>query len=177
MAEEIFPLVDEEGNVVGQAPRSVCHNGTKLLHPVIHLHIFNSEGELYLQKRAASKDIQPNKWDSSVAGHIDLGEKPDTAVLREAREELGLTNITPVYITKYIIETDRERELSYCFYTQYDGSFELDANELADGRFWRIEEIQLNLGKGIFTTNFELDFNNFLNKGLSGLIASTSILH
>ncbi len=38
MQEEIFPLVDEIGNVIGQAPRSVCHDGTMLLHPVIHLH-------------------------------------------------------------------------------------------------------------------------------------------
>lgn len=77
MPEEIFPLVDETGNIIGQAPRSVCHDGSKLLHPVIHLHIFNSEGDLYLQKRSATKDVQPDKWDSSVAGHIDLGEMPE----------------------------------------------------------------------------------------------------
>ena len=41
--------------------------------------------------------------------------------------------------------------------------------ELSDGRFWKIEEIQSNLGKDIFTTNFELDFIKFLNKGLSGI--------
>lgn len=171
MQEEIFPLVDEAGNVIGQAPRSVCHNGSKILHPVIHLHIFNSEGELFLQKRSATKDVQPNRWDSSVAGHIDLNETPETAVLREAREELGLTEITPEYITKYIIETDRERELSYCYYTIYNGDFTINTEELADGRFWKIEEIQSQLGKDIFTTNFELDFKNFLYKGISGLIA------
>ncbi len=59
MQEEIFPLVDEDGNITGQAPRSVCHNGSKLLHPVIHLHIFNSKGQLFLQKRSPLKDVQP----------------------------------------------------------------------------------------------------------------------
>lgn len=169
MPEEIFPLVDETGNIIGQAPRSVCHDGSKLLHPVIHLHIFNSHGELYLQKRSATKDVQPNKWDSSVAGHIDLDETPQMAAWREAREELGLSDIEPIFITKYIIETERERELSYCFYTIYNGGFVLNREELADGRFWKIEEIQSNLGKDIFTTNFELDFIKFLNKGLSGI--------
>ncbi len=170
MQEEMFPLVDEEGNVVGEALRSVCHNGSKLLHPVIHLHIFNSEGELFLQKRSATKDIQPNKWDSSVAGHIDLGESPDRAAIREAGEELGLSHISLNYITKYVIETEVERELSYCFYAVYNNDgFILNPNELSDGRFWTIEEIQNQLGKGIFTTNFELDFNNFLSKGLDGL--------
>lgn len=169
MQEEIFPIVDEEGNAIGQAPRSKCHGGTKLLHPVIHLHIFNSKGELYLQKRSMAKDVQPGKWDSSVAGHIDLDETPDMAVLREAQEELGLISITPRYITKYIIETDREKELSYCYYAIYNGGFCLNAEELEDGRFWWIEEIQSNLGKGVFTSNFELDFIKFLSKGLAAI--------
>jgi len=169
MQEEIFPLVDEQGKVIGQAPRCRCHDGSKLLHPVIHLHIFNTKGELYLQKRSATKDVQPDKWDSSVAGHIDLNESPETAAVREASEELGLSGLNLHYITKYIIETDRERELSYCFYTVYDGGFVLNKEELADGRFWTIEDIQNQLENGIFTTNFELDFKNFLNKGLKGL--------
>lgn len=170
MQEEIFPLVDEDGNIIGQAARSVCHNGSKLLHPVIHLHIFNSEGKLYMQKRSETKDVQPNRWDSSVAGHIDLGETPEQAALREAEEELGISCIIPHFIRKYIIETDMEKELTYCYYTIYDGGFVLDKDELADGRFWEIEEIQSNLGKDVFTTNFELDFMSFLNKGLSFLI-------
>jgi isopentenyldiphosphate isomerase len=175
MLEEIFPLVDEDGVVTGQAPRSVCHNGSKLLHPVIHLHIFNSEGELYLQKRSAQKDVQPNRWDSSVAGHIDLDETAEQAALREAGEELGLIDIAPRYITKYIIETDTERELSYCFYTVYDGDFVLNREELSDGRFWTVGEIEAHLGKDIFTTNFELDFNRFLNNGLDGVQAKSYI--
>lgn len=173
LIEEIFPLVDEQGNVTGQAPRSVCHDGSKLLHPVVHLHIFNSKGELFLQKRSAAKDIQPNRWDSSVAGHIDLGETPELAVMREAGEELDLSDFVPHFITKYIIETDRERELSYCFYSVYDGSFILNEEELSDGRFWSIEEIRLSLDKDVFTVNFESDFNRFLYPGLSSLAKKT----
>jgi isopentenyldiphosphate isomerase len=166
MQEEIFPLVDEQGKVTGQASRSKCHDGSKLLHPVIHLHIFNSMGGLYLQKRSATKDVQPGKWDTSVAGHIGLNETPEAAAIREASEELGLSGITLHHITEYIIETDRERELSYCFYTIYDGDFTLNREELADGRFWTIENIRIKLKTGIFTTNFESDFTNFLYKGL-----------
>ena len=169
MTEEIFPLVDEEGKVIGQAPRSICHDGTKLLHPVIHLHIFNTEGKLFLQKRSKTKDIQPDKWDSSVGGHIDLGESPEAAAIREGREELGVKGIQPHYITKHIIETEVERELTYCFYVVYDGDFFIDKIEVTDGRFWTIDEIQAQLGKDVFTPNFELDFNLFLSEGLDGL--------
>ena len=63
--QERFPIVDEEGRVVGAATRGECHNGSRLLHPVVHLHVFNSRGEVYLQKRPEWKDIQPGKWDTS----------------------------------------------------------------------------------------------------------------
>lgn len=58
-SEEMFPLVDEEGNLIGAATRGECHNGSKLLHPVVHLHVFNSKGELYLQKRRTGKTSSP----------------------------------------------------------------------------------------------------------------------
>ncbi|MDR2955055.1 MAG: NUDIX domain-containing protein [Prevotella sp.] len=162
MQEEIFPIVNEEGIIIGNAPRSVCHNGSKLLHPVIHLHLFNSKGELFLQKRSYTKDIQPGKWDTAVAGHIDLDETPLEAVNREALEELGISGFNIHFILKYIIETDREKELSYCYHAIYNGTFILNKEELDDGRFWTIEEIHSNLDKNIFTLNFESDFNKFL---------------
>ena len=59
MSQEIFPIVNEEGEVVGSATRKECHSGSFLLHPVVHLHVFNTKGELYLQKRAENKIPHP----------------------------------------------------------------------------------------------------------------------
>ncbi|MDH6388622.1 MULTISPECIES: NUDIX domain-containing protein [unclassified Dysgonomonas] len=169
MVDEIFPLVDELGNVVGRATRRECHGGTMWLHPVIHLHVFNTKGELFLQKRSPQKDIQPGKWDSSVGGHIGWGETPMEAVDREACEEIGMKDFVPVFITKYIIETPVERELTYCFYIVTDSEIVIDGQEVTDGRYWSIAEIGESLNKDIFTYNFEQDFIRFLSGGISKL--------
>ncbi len=168
---EIFPLVDADGNTIGRATRQKCHDGSKLLHPVVHLHLFNSKGELFLQKRSPDKDIQPNRWDSSASGHVDYGEAPHAAVLREAFEELGISLSDVIFIDKYIIETDQERELSYCYRAVWDDEITIDTVELSDGRFWTLSEIAANLKQNIFTQNFEADFLRFYSKQA---IASTA---
>ena len=152
--EELFPLVDEEGNIIGAATRGECHDGSKKLHPVIHLHVFNSKGELYLQKRPEWKDIQPSKWDTSVGGHVDLGESVEIALKREAQEELGISDFKPEILTHYIFESERERELVFAHKTIYDGVIN-PSEELDGGRFWSIDEIKEHLAKGVFTPNFE----------------------
>lgn len=152
--EELFPLVDEEGNIIGAATRGECHDGSKKLHPVIHLHVFNSKGELYLQKRPEWKDIQPSKWDTSVGGHVDLGESVEIALKREAQEELGISDFKPEILAHYIFESERERELVFAHKTIYDGVIN-PSEELDGGRFWSIDEIKEHLGKGVFTPNFE----------------------
>jgi len=154
--QEKFPIVDEQGNIIGAATRGECHNGSKLLHPVVHLHVFNSKGELYLQKRPAWKDIQPDKWDTSVGGHVDLGESVQSALKREVQEELGFSEFVPETVTHYIFESTRERELVFVHKTVYDGEIH-PSEELDGGRFWSKDEIKANLGKGVFTPNFEID--------------------
>ena len=163
-SQEIFPLVDEEGRVIGSATRGECHSGSRLLHPVVHLHVFNSRGEVYLQKRPEWKDIQPGKWDTSVGGHIDYGETPETALVREVREELSITDFVPEWVGQYVFEGLREREYVYIYKTVYEGPVSPSASELDGGRFWRVEDIRAAMGQGILTPNFESEFQKFFLK-------------
>ena len=163
-AQELFPIVDEEGTVIGKATRGECHNGSRLLHAVVHLHVFNSHGDVYLQKRPAWKDIQPGKWDTAVGGHIDYVESPEVALQREVCEELNIKDFIPLYISKYVFESQRERELVYVHRTTYDGEIKPSKDELDGGRFWTIEEIRDAIGKNVFTPNFESEFQRFFMK-------------
>ena len=142
--EELFPVVDECGNVIGKATRGECHGGSKLLHPVVHLHVFDAEGRLFLQHRPEWKDIQPGKWDTAVGGHVDFGENVATALKREAHEELGLVDFTPEYLKSYVFESDRERELVNSFKTVVDPLTVKPSDELDGGRWWTAEELSEN---------------------------------
>ena len=160
--QELLPLVDEEGNVVGSATRGQCHDGSKLLHPVVHLHVFDSKGRLYLQQRPLWKDIQPGKWDTAVGGHVDFGEEIADALVREVREELDIENFVPEFLLRYIFESERDCELVHVYRTTYDGEI-CPTAELDGGRFWTLEEIRKAIGKGMLTPNFEQEIKRILN--------------
>lgn len=156
---EIFPLVDENGNVIGQATREECHSGSKLLHPVIHLHIFDSQGRIYLQKRSMNKDIQPGKWDTAVGGHVDYGEDIESAMLRESKEELGIKDFSYEKLFSYVFESNIEKELVNTFIAKnFAQDIKVDKEEIEEGKFWELKEVEESLGKNIFTPNFENEF-------------------
>ncbi len=89
MPEEIFDIVNERDEVVGQNMRREVH-ARGLWHRAVHVLVFNARGEVFLQKRSMKKDIAAGKWDSSASGHLDSGEDYDACAVREVREELGL---------------------------------------------------------------------------------------
>ena len=165
MAEnELFPLVDAQGNVTGAATRRECHSGAMLLHPVVHLHVFSPDGALLLQKRAEDKDIQPGRWDTSVGGHVDYGESIEDALRREAGEELGLFDFEAKSLEPYVFKSSVERELVNPFVTivPRDYPFRFQQEEISEIAFWTPDEIAAAIGKGILTPNFEQEYIRLL---------------
>lgn len=166
--EDLVPIVDEDGHITGAATRKECHNGSKLLHPVVHLHVFNSKGDIYLQKRPMWKDIQPGKWDTACGGHVDLGENVDQALRREVKEEIGIEDYEPKFLRQYVFESVRERELVFVYMTTYDAPLLPSADELDEGRFWSEQEIAEALGQGVLTPNFEREYREVVQPARHG---------
>jgi isopentenyldiphosphate isomerase len=156
--EEWVPLVDLQGKVTGQAPRSQVHNGSKLLHPVVHMHVINHTKTILLQKRPISKQIQPGKWDTAVGGHISAGETLEQALKKEAFEEIGLVDFSAKMQKVYKWESEVEAELVYLFTTFDFKIIKVQSDEVEEVRFWTKNQIENQLGKNIFTPNFEHEF-------------------
>ncbi len=156
--EEWVPIVDETGRVTGQAPRSQVHNGSKLLHPVVHLHVIHRNKAVLLQKRPESKLIQPGKWDTAVGGHISSGETLNVSLQREAFEEIGLKDFSAKLQKTYLWESEVEKELIYLFTTYNYKNFNVHSDEVDEARFWTKKQIEKNIGQGTFTPNFEMEF-------------------
>ncbi|MBR8537715.1 NUDIX domain-containing protein [Carboxylicivirga sediminis] len=158
--DEWLPLISEDGQIIGSAPRSHVHKQSFLLHPVVHLHVVYNQ-QILLQKRPAHKLVQPGKWDTAVGGHVSTGESIELALQRETLEEIGLENFKAQAITRYIWESPIEKEMVFVFKTAHKGPFRFDEQEVDEVRFWSIDEINKQLGKGIFTPNFEHEFERF----------------
>ncbi|MHB8174220.1 MAG: NUDIX hydrolase [Nitrospirota bacterium] len=155
---EYFEVVNEQGEVIGKAPRSECHGNPALVHRAAHVLVFNKKGELLLQLRSRDKDIQPGKWDTSVGGHLGVGESYEQAALREMGEELGIEPPELKYLYDYPLRNDVESENIRSFLAMHEGPFKPQAEEIEDIKFWSLEEIASAFHKGIFTPNFETEF-------------------
>lgn len=141
MCEEIFDVVNERDEVIAQQTRSEVHR-LGLKHRAIHLLVFNSKGELFLQKRSFKKDCFPNTWDSSASGHLDSGEDYDTCILREPKEELGLElKHPPERLFKIDACAETGEEFVWIYRLYHEGPFQLDPEELSDGGWFSVEKI------------------------------------
>ena len=137
MDDEIFDVVDENDQVVGQLSRGEVHR-RGLRHRAVHVLIFNSQGEVFLQKRSASKDKFPGRWDSSAAGHLDAGEDYDVCVHREVREELGIElPCMPDRVLRVLACEETGQEFVWVYQCKHEGPFNLNVDEIETGGWYR----------------------------------------
>src|SRR5437764_12514296 len=141
MREEIFDVVNERDEVIGRESRSEVHR-LGLKHRAVHVLVFNSRGQVFLQKLSMSKDRQPGLWDSSASGHLDCGEDYDDCAVRETREELGLKlPAPPVRLFKLAASPETDQEHVWVYRCEAEGPFSLHPDEIDCGRWFTPQEI------------------------------------
>lgn len=158
--EELLDLLDVSGKIVGIVRRAEVHGNPALRHRAVHIFVLNSHGHYFLQKRSSYKRVQPNKWDTSVGGHIPAGETYEQGAFRELGEELGIQLADPTRLMHhhdFVWSTDFETEYTRTFLLLHEGPFHLNAAEVSDGRFWTSKELRESFGQGVFTPNLELE--------------------
>lgn len=141
MSEEIFDVVNERDQVVGQMPRREVHR-LGLMHRAAHVLVFNARGQVFLQKRSQTKDRQPGLWDSSASGHLGTGEDYAACAVREVREEIGLQlSAAPQPLFKLPASAQTDQEHVWVFHCQAEGPFTLDPHEIERGGWFEPAEV------------------------------------
>ena len=142
MIEEIFDVVNDRDEIIGQQTRGEVHR-LGLKHRAVHVLVFNAKGEIFLQKRSLKKDCFPGKWDSSASGHLDRGEDYDACAVREAREELGLElRQTPKRLFKIDARPETGQEFVWIYRCQAEGPFTLHPEEIERGDWFTMEALE-----------------------------------
>ncbi len=162
-SEEHLEIVNEKGEIIGLAPRSEIHGNPSLMHRVVHVLVFNKKAELLLQQRSLNKDVAPGRWDTSVGGHVGVGEDLLLSAEREMEEELGIAGCEIEYLYSYMHSNPYETEMVATYRCVYEGPISFNRDEIDEVKHWDIAEIENAIGKGILSDNFEDEIRTYLS--------------
>lgn len=139
-ADEIVTIVDEHNNVVGAVPRREMR-AQGLPHRSTYILVFNSQGELYVQKRTMTKDVFPGYYDPAAGGVVQAGESYDESAERELFEEMGIRDVPLTAQFTFYYSDERTRVWGAVYTCVYDGALVLQAEEVESGEFLPVEDI------------------------------------
>lgn len=137
---ELFDLINEDDEIIGQALRREVHGDKSLIHRSVTVLVF-IDGQLLLQKRSRTKDTYPLYWTSSCSGHVVAGDSYEETAKRELKEELGLkVKGELTFLGKDLIRFPNETEImaTYCYETSDPVSLAKD--EISDSKFYVLDE-------------------------------------
>lgn len=166
--DDLIEFFDLKGNYLGLKKRADCHKDPNVAHKAVHILVFKDEKELYLQRRSSKKDLYPLCWDTSVGGHLAIGEDYKSAALRECMEELGFEPKELKFLYRYTATLPCEVEFVETYSTFYDGPFFPDKEEVLEVKSFSLDFLFNLEDIGEFSPFFLLELSHlksFLNNG------------
>jgi isopentenyldiphosphate isomerase len=177
---EYFEIYDERGNPTGEVEeRSVVH-ARGLWHRTVHVWLYREGPEILLQKRAAGKDSHPGLWDVSAAGHMNVGEDPESSARRELREELGFE--AGAELLRFVEKSRRtltsregrfiDREITFVYMLRYGenpADLEPDGEEVEEVRFFGTSLLKTLLADPVSRTTF-VPYDDSYYRSIIGLV-------
>lgn len=139
-SEEIVVIVDRDNKPIGTVTRKIMRQ-QHLIHRASYILVFNTEGELFIQKRTRTKDVYPGYWDLAAGGVVLANESYEEGARRELQEELGIeAKLRPLFDQYY--EDDNNRVWGRIFACTHNGPFALQKEEIDGGHFITLSEIE-----------------------------------
>lgn len=148
MEQKFVILVNEKDEEIGSMEKIEAHKKGKL-HRAFSIFIFNSKGEMLLQKRALSKYHSGGLWSNACCSHPEPGENTKFAAERRLVEELGI-DVTLQKIFDFVYRADfdnglTEYEFDHVFTAKYDGDAEMNPEEVIDVAYKTMDELKEEL--------------------------------
>jgi isopentenyldiphosphate isomerase len=139
-ADELVALVDGRNSVIGAVSRREMRT-KNLPHRSTYILVFNSQGQLYVQKRTLTKDVFPGYYDPATGGVVLAGESYEQSAERELAEEMGICNVPLTWLFDFYFAAARTRVWGGAFSCTYDGPLTLQKEEVESVSLMTIEEI------------------------------------
>ena len=161
--DEIVAIVDKGNNVVGSAPRREMR-AKRLPHRSTYILVFNSQGQLYVQKRTLTKDLFPGYYDPAAGGVVLAGESYEESARRELEEEMGIRDVPLNWLFDFFYSDDHTRVWGGVFSCAYDGRIVLQPEEIESGAFLQISDILRRAQTEPFTPDGMVALSRFLGQ-------------
>lgn len=161
--EEWLPIINESGDVQGRIARSVSENmKSKFLHPLVRVALIH-DNMLFLKSRDSALLLDPGKLDHPFEKFMLYNHKVEEAVKNAVKKEIKTDSLSVRFLLKYIFENENTKRLIFLYVSIVSDLEEFNALQLKEGKWWTVLQIEDNMGSGVFSECFELEFEYLKN--------------
>ncbi|MDD4993005.1 MAG: NUDIX domain-containing protein [Paludibacter sp.] len=166
MAEEWWPIVTDQGKIIGNIEhKTSLKDDKKYMHPIVRVLLID-KGLVLLQKRSAESVSFPGMWDTAISNHVKMGETIEQCVERTAKERYSITNLKYMFLANYTGEVEPESYYAFLFVSCQETEFIVNLEFADQLKWWTQQQIEDNLESGIFTDIFKTEYDLLLRSGL-----------